>query len=455
MMKKYNGKILIIDDNQELLVAMRLLLKEYFTEVTTLSSPNTLPSILRNNQYDAIMLDMNFTAGVNTGNEGIYWLKRIKEIDPEAVVILITAYGDVGLAVNAMKEGATDFILKPWDDDKLVATLRTACRLRNSTREINRLNKQKQHLNENIDRHYGHVLGESMAMKKLFSTIDKVAGTDANILITGENGTGKELIAREIHRRSKRNTEIFVGVDMGSLSDSLFESELFGHQKGAFTDAKQDRTGRFELANEGTLFLDEIGNLPLALQSKLLSAIQTRTIIPLGSNAPVSFNIRLICATNKPLYRMVEEGNFREDLLYRINTIHIELPPLRQRTGDIPLLANHFFSQYTQKYHKTLTCITDEAMLKLAGYGWPGNIRQLEHAIEKAVILTDNEQLQPTDFLLQESGELLPGSLNLEENECIIIKKALNKHNHNISAAVRELGISRKTLYNKMKRYEL
>ncbi len=455
MVTAKKGNILIVDDNEHILNSLRLFLKNEFGNIDTLRNPNLIPGQIENNDYDIILLDMNFKAGVNTGNEGIFWLRKIHEIDPAVIIILITAYGDVDLAVKAMKEGATDFIQKPWDSDRLLATLKTALNLRESKRELKKLQNQQQVLNEGIDRNYPKLIGDSPAVQSVMNTIGKISATDANVMILGENGTGKELIAREIHRRSLRAKEVFVTVDMAALSETLFESELFGHVKGAFTDAREDRVGRFEVASGGTLFLDEIGNLPVTMQSKILTTLQSREVIRIGSSKSVSIDVRIISATNKHPEQLVQEGKFREDLLYRINTIVIELPPLRERGNDILLLARFFLKKYAGKYDKKVTGISKEAEHKLFVYRWPGNVRELQHAIEKAVILTEMEVLQPEDFILniRDEENTVENSLNLAHLEKNAIIKALRKHGGNLTHAARELGITRTTLYSKINKY--
>jgi len=455
MVTARKGNILIVDDNEHILNSLRLFLKHEFSSIETLRNPNLIPGQIERNDYDIILLDMNFKAGVNTGNEGIFWLRKIHEIDPAVIIILITAYGDVELAVKAMKEGATDFIQKPWESDRLLATLKTALNLRESKRELKKLQNRQQVLNEGIDRHYPKLIGDSPAMLSVMNTIGKISATDANVLILGENGTGKELIAREIHRRSLRAKEVFVTVDMAALSETLFESELFGHVKGAFTDAREDRPGRFEVASGGTLFLDEIGNLPVTMQSKILTSLQSREVTRIGSTKPVGIDVRMISATNKNPGQMVQEGKFREDLLYRINTIVIELPPLRERANDILLLARFFLKKYTTKYEKEISGISKEAEHKLFVYRWPGNVRELQHAIEKAVILTESKVLQPEDFILnvRDENNAEENSLNLAHIEKNAIIKALRKHGGNLTHAARELGITRTTLYSKINKY--
>jgi len=448
----------MIDDDEDVLLAAKMLLKKQNHHVIIEKNPNKIPFLLNNDTYDVILLDMNFSKDITSGKEGFHWLEQILDRDRQAVVILITAFGDVEMAVRALKQGATDFILKPWQNEKLVATIATAIKLRKSYNEVDKLKIAKEMLEEQISRPFGDIIGESQPIRDVFGLIDKVARTDANVLILGENGTGKELIARAIHQRSLRKTESFVSVDMGAITETLFESELFGHKKGAFTDAREDRPGRFELANKGTLFLDEIGNLSMSLQSKLLSALQSRQVTRVGSNQAQSVDIRLICATNMPLHEMVQEGSFRQDLLYRINTVEIRVPPLCERVEDIPLLARHFLSYYARKYHKAVMQISEAAMSRLKRYAWPGNIRELQHAIERAVIMTDSDTLQESDFLYGRTLSSLSNSndtLNLDEVEKTAIAKALQLHNGNISKAADELGLTRASLYRRMEKYGL
>lgn len=447
----------MIDDDEDVLLAAKMLLKKQNHHVIIEKNPNKIPFLLNNDTYDVILLDMNFSKDITSGKEGFYWLEQILAKDPNAVVILITAFGDVEMAVKALKKGATDFILKPWQNEKLVATISTAIRLKQSYNQVDKLKKAKEMLEEQISKPFGDIIGQSAAISEVFAMINKVAKTDANVLILGENGTGKELIARAIHQRSLRKDNSFVSVDMGAITETLFESELFGHKKGAFTDAREDRPGRFELASGGTLFLDEIGNLSMSLQSKLLSALQSRQVTRVGSNQPMAVDIRLICATNMPLQKMVQEGTFRQDLLYRINTVEIHVPPLSDRVEDIPPLAEHYLNYYAKKYHKPVNTIAPEAMDKLKRYAWPGNIRELQHAIERAVIMTDSNSLQETDFLLSRSLSSGPPSntLNLDEVEKAAIAKALQMHNGNISKAADELGLTRASLYRRMEKYGL
>ena len=457
-MKEKKGKILIVDDHKSVLNTLDFLLQFEFEKVITVSNPNLIPEIIKSEDFDIVLLDMNFSSGVSSGNEGIYWLNKILKLDPAIVVILITAYGDVELAVKAIKKGATDFILKPWDNKKLLSTLQAGLKLRETKREVKKLQSKQLHLSEDMKRDYNSIIGNSPVMKEIYKTINKVAGTDVNVLILGENGTGKELIAREIHRQSRRADEVLISVDMAALSESLFESELFGHVKGAFTDAKEDRAGRFETASGGTLFLDEIGNLSMSLQAKLLMTLQNREIIRLGTNIPVPVDIRLISATNKDLEKMIKQDLFREDLLYRINTIQITIPPLRERGEDIILLTEHFLRQYAKKYDKLSVKISNKAIAKLNNYHWPGNIRELKHAVEKAVILCESDVLKAEDFFIERSHVKTPDlieSLSLEESEKSRISEALINNSGHLSETAKELKIARQTLYRKIKKYGL
>jgi len=451
------GKILIVDDDEDILQAASLLLKKYVTLVHTEKDPNRVPILLKNESYDVILLDMNFTEDVTSGREGFLWLNKIMEIDPSVIIILITAYGDIEMAVQAVKEGATDFVLKPWQNEKLVATVSASLLLRKTRLEARQLRYQQKQLSADMDQQFQDIIGTSPAMQKIFSAIQKVAKTDANILILGENGTGKELIARAIHRHSLRAEKVFISVDMGAVSEALFESELFGHVKGAFTDAKEDRAGRFEIASGGTLFLDEIGNMPISLQAKLLTVLQNREIIRVGSNQKRPMDIRLICATNLPIYDLVKTQKFRQDLLYRINTVEVKLPPLRERIEDIPLLAEHFLKSYSKKYQKKLKRLAPATVKKLEQYSWPGNVRELQHAIERATILSDSNVLQPTDFFFSihdtPEKEIKFDDYNLETMEKLLIQKAIQKYQGNISRAARELGLTRTSLYRRMEKY--
>jgi len=456
-MAKNKGKILIVDDNQELLSALKMLLNQHFEVVQTEKRPDRLPSLLHQEKYDLILLDMNFKAGVSSGNEGLYWMRKIHESDPDVAVVFITAYGDVELAVKSLKENATDFIQKSWDEDKILSTVLSAYKLHQSKMEVKMLRNRQNHLALEIEQEHTVYRCHSSAMHRVYNLVDKVATTDADVLITGENGTGKELIAREIHKKSTRRNEIFLNVDLGAIPETLFESELFGHVKGAFTDAKELRTGKFEAAHGGTLFLDEIGNLPLSLQSKLLSSLQNRTITPLGGSQPIPVDIRLISATNQPLFDMVEQDRFREDLLYRINTIQIDVPPLRERTDDIPGLAEFFLRRFREKYRKPNMSLSNQGIEKMKHHSWPGNIRELQHAVEKAVILSEGDILD-TALLIpnkEETNRVHPPSFNLEENEKQIIASALNQFRGNISLTADKLGINRSTLYSKIRKYGL
>ncbi len=456
-MDNKQGNILIVDDNEEMLLALKMFLTPHFSKIITEKNPNLIPALIKSN-FDLILLDMNFSAGINSGNEGFFWMNEILKLDPQACIIFITAYSDVELAIKAIKEGAADFIQKSWDEKKMLSTIMAAYKLQKSKQEIHQLKSKQKHLSENIQKQYPFIQGSSSSMHSVTETINKVSTTEASILLLGENGTGKELIAREIHHLSKRKDEIFVSVDLGAISESLFETELFGHVKGSFTDAIEDRAGRFEIASGGTLFLDEIGNLPLHLQSKLLSVIQNREITRIGSTVTIPIDIRLICATNKDLYKMLDENLFREDLLYRINTIQIEIPPLRERVEDIEVLSLHFLNHYTQKYKNTSLSISKAAIKKLKKHVWFGNIRELQHSIEKAVIMSERNQIIASDFSF--SGKSQPQnadleSFNLAQNEKQIILKAIQKFKGNMSQTSKELGINRSTLYEKMKKYDL
>ncbi len=453
-MNDKKGNVLIVDDNRSILSALDILLTPEFREVTLLSNPNLIISELKKKNYNLVILDMNFKAGVNTGNEGIYWLERIREINPDISVVMITAYGDIEIAVRSLKAGASDFVLKPWDNEKLLATLRMALQLNFSKMEVEQLRERETGLKKEISGERKIIIGSSPQLMHVLNIVRKVAKSDANILITGENGTGKELIAHEMHRLSNRAGEVLVSVDMGALSETLFESELFGHTKGAFTDAIESRPGKFETASKGSLFLDEIGNLSIHLQSKLLAAIENRQISRIGSNQPIPIDIRLICATNKNLEKMVQEGLFREDLLYRINTIQLEVPPLRERGSDILILADFFLNKYAYKYNKHDLRINRKSQEKLLKYQWPGNIRELRHTIEKAVILSETSVLKPDDFYLRHTIPVTDTDsiLTLEEMERQLIQKSLEENKGNLSAAAVQLGITRQTLYNKLKK---
>ncbi|MDR0431645.1 MAG: sigma-54 dependent transcriptional regulator [Tannerellaceae bacterium] len=446
------GTILVVDDSKPILAALRILLEAYFEKVITLASPNQILATLREENINVVLLDMNFSTGINTGNEGLFWLSEIKKAKASMQVVLFTAYADIDLAVRGIKEGATDFIVKPWDNNKLIETLQNAYELSLSRKKGDAWPTFRQV----VSRESGMFWGESHVMQQLRLLIEKVAITDANILITGENGTGKEMLAREIHLLSNRKKGAMVAVDMGAITETLFESELFGHVKGAFTDARADRPGKFEAANNGTLFLDEIGNLPYHLQAKLLTALQNRSIVRVGSNMPVPVDIRLISATNRELRDMVDKDQFREDLLYRINTIHVEIPPLRERPEDIVSLTEIFLAKYANIYGKPTLVLTNHAKEKLKAQPWCGNIRELQHTVEKAVIISDGHTLDVGDFDFPKKKEA-PGkeATTLEEMEYQMIKSALDKYDGNLSLVANQLGISRQTLYNKIKRYNL
>ncbi|MBB6609999.1 sigma-54-dependent Fis family transcriptional regulator [Pontibacter sp. Tf4] len=456
------GRILVIDDNEDVLFSAKMLLRKYAKEVVMEKNPKKIPFLLSNYEFDIILLDMNYSQDITSGQEGFYWLQEILKYDPSAVVIMITAFGDVEMAVRAVKEGATDFVLKPWQNEKLIATLSAAAKLRNSYKEVTQLKEVNRTLSAELNPSTDIIMGNSQPMQQLFSIIDKVAKTDADVLLLGENGTGKEVIARTIHQRSSRADKVFVTVDMGAITESLFESELFGHKKGAFTDAKEDRIGRIEAANGGTLFLDEIGNLSLAMQAKLLTVLQRREVIRVGINKPIPVNVRLICATNMPLKEMVQRNEFRQDLLYRINTVELNLPPLRNRLDDIPLFAEHFLSIYARKYKQPLKRLSDSGLAKLRRYSWPGNVRELQHVLERASIMSDNRELQADDFFFlaeTEAPQIIAATANdavkLDDLEREAVQRALDKHDGNISKAAKELGLSRGALYRRLEKYAL
>ncbi|MDA9180350.1 sigma-54 dependent transcriptional regulator [Emcibacteraceae bacterium] len=466
------GSILIVDDDEDILIAGKLLLKRHFASVRTISQPDEIPTILKKESFDAILLDMNFGPGRSSGDEGFHWLAEIMKIDPEAVVIMITAHGGVNIAVEAMKMGATDFVSKPWQNEKVVATLSAAVKLRKTRDEAANLRQANRTLVE--ERGGQQIIGSSDALRNIQSIIERAAPTDANVLILGENGTGKELVARELHRQSNRANEIFLSVDMGAISESLFDSELFGHKKGSFTDAKSDRVGRFQAASGGTLFLDEIGNLPLHLQTKLLTVLEQRKITPVGANQPVDIDVRIIAATNLTTKQLNDESRFRQDLLFRLNTVEINVPSLRERTEDIKEIANYYIDIYCRKYDKPLKKLSDEAQSAIIEYEWPGNVRALRHAIERAVILSQGATFTANDFSLEshptsagevenklsiktnsgtEEIELPDGNLNLERMEHALIERSLKKHRYNISHAAKELGLTRAALYRRMEKY--
>lgn len=448
-----SGTVLIVDDNKSVLTSLELLLEDEFERIETASNPNRILSVLDTMPVDLVLLDMNFSAGVNTGNEGLFWLRRIREIAPELPVIMLTAYGDVELAVKALKSGAVDFILKPWDNDVLLEKIHTALQAAEQERMKQNAGKSSKTSRPSEP---AMIIGHSPVMMKLIKVVTKVAKTDANILITGENGTGKEMLAREIHRLSLRSRREMINVDMGAVSESLFESELFGHEKGAFTDARESRPGKFEAASGSTLFLDEIGNLPVSLQAKLLAALQNREVTRLGSNRKIPVDIRLIAATNRNLPEMVKQSLFREDLFYRINTIQIEIPPLRSRREDIPLFIDYFLKKYTTQYKQTGLTLHPQAMSKLERYDWPGNIRELQHTIEKAVILAEKNVIRAADLFIRPGKSVsFSDAPNLGEVERKTIEAAITQNDGNLTAAAEQLGVSRQTLYNKLKRFNL
>ena len=455
-MSKTEAKILVVDDDIDVLNTARMYLKQQFTLVQIENDPEQIPAHLEREAFDVVLLDMNFKKGDNEGEEGLKWLNRILTIDPNAIVILITAYGEFDLAVKAVKSGATDFLPKPWKNEKLFGTIQSALQLRQSKLEVDRLKSTQKTLSSEIDQKFENFIGESLPIKKVFSLIEKVGPTEANVLVLGENGTGKELAARALHRQSNRKDKVFINVDLGSISENLFESELFGHVRGAFTDAKEDKPGRFELASGGTLFLDEIGNLSLPLQAKLLTVLQQRKVSRVGSGKEIAVDIRLLCATNMPLYETVKEGTFRQDLLYRINTVELRMPALAERTEDIDLLVQHFIQLYGKKYQKPKMRIDQNTIAKLKKYHWPGNIRELQHAIERAIILADDHKLTADDFVLQpnrSNKRLEEDILDLSEMEKRLILKALDKNNGNVTRAAKDLGIDRLALYRRLQKY--
>ena len=454
----HQAKILIIDDDRDVLETARMFLKQEFSGVQIESDPALIPSLLGSQEFDVILLDMNFKKGVNDGEEGFHWLQQILRIDPQAVVILITAYGEVDLAVKAMKNGAVDFILKPWKNQKLLGTILSAIQLRASRKEVQRLKTTRDKLRDEIDHPYTDFIGSSDAIQRVHELIDRVAQTDANVLILGENGTGKEVVARAIHRRSSRSGNDFISVDLGAITETLFESELFGHVRGAFTDARQDKPGRFEIASEGTLFLDEIGNLSLPLQSKLLTVLQRRKVQRVGANKEIAIDFRLICATNLPLHEMVFEKKFRQDLLYRINTVEIRMPSLREREDDIPLLLNHFLQRFSQKYKRQDLRIDKRVIAKLKRYAWPGNIRELQHAVERAVILNEGRTIENADMLIGSNSTPAISSdepQTMDDMEKRFIQLSLAEQEGNVTNTARKLGMTRTALYRRMKKHGL
>lgn len=455
-MAKKSGKILIVDDDEYVLLSIKMLLEQQYATVVTTFTPQQIPALMDRNGFDVVLLDMNFRQGDTSSNEGLFWLRKIISDYPETQVILMTAYGEINLAVETIKEGACDFVVKPWENEKLTATVSNAIALSNEKKKVRQLKSRQKIISSSIDSQYPPIIGNSEQITTILKTAEKVSGTNADVLILGDNGTGKEVLARTIHRQSNRADEVFINVDLGSLSDLLFESELFGHKKGAFTDAKEDRIGRIEAAHGGTLFLDEIGNLAPGLQSKMLSFLQSRQITRVGSNEPVEVDVRVICATNSDLHKLVKAGEFREDLLYRINTVEITMPPLRERPDDIPLLADHFLKVFSRKYQKQIGALGKEVVEVLKRYPWPGNIRELQHAMERAVIMNDSGELAAHDFRFQPSDRERSADfddLNLEKVEAWAIRTAIRKHNGNVSHAAKELGLSRGSLYRRIQRY--
>ncbi len=452
------GKLLIVDDDDYIKLTLKMFLEQHFSDIIALEDPSKIPEMMENINFDVMILDMNFEQGETSGQAGFDWLEKILKIDPQSHVIMITAYGGVSIAVEAIKRGAKDFIVKPWQNERLLATISTVFNLSKEKQNVRHLKSQQKIISSSIDDQFSNIVGKSPSIKKVFNTIDKVAATNADVLLLGDNGTGKELVARSIHRNSKRSGEVFISVDLGSISETLFESELFGHRKGAFTDAKEDRIGRFEAASGGTVFLDEIGNLSLSLQAKLLAVIQNRKITRVGTNEPIDIDVRIIYATNRPLTQMVKNGEFREDLLYRINTVELQVPKLKERIDDIPLLTDHFLDLYSKKYNKPRSKIPGNVINKLKSYSWPGNIRELQHAVERAVIMSDSEKLEISDFSFLNAvsdSALEPENYNLEVLESWAIRKAMRKHHGNISHAAKELGLSRGAMYRRMEKYGL
>jgi len=469
-----DGKILIVDDDEDILIAGKLLLKRHYKTVVTCNRPEHVPELMASQQFDAVLLDMNFGPGESSGEQGFHWLGKILEIDPQAVVVMITAHGGVNIAVDAIKKGATDFINKPWENQKVVATLSASVKLRRTRSEAEELKRTNRALAQVVSTPDQPMLGNSKAMRDVLSVIERAAPTDANVLLLGENGTGKELAARELHRQSKRANKVFMSVDLGAVTESLFESELFGHKKGAFTDARDDRVGRIQAANGGTLFLDEVGNLPLHQQAKLLTVLEQRKVTPVGSDTATPINVRVIAATNVPKEKLKKEDAFRQDLLFRLNTVEVTLPPLRDREADIPELAHHYADIYCRKYAKPSRPFSPEALQVIQSYSWPGNVRALRHTLERAVILSEGDMFLPSDFQLDmqpnQAGDIKPvatssstavpaisenSDLNLERLEYRAIEQALKKHRYNISHAAKELGLTRAALYRRMEKHGL
>ena len=455
-MRKKEATIIIIDDDEDILFSIRIGLKKHFSEIITISNPKKITNLITEKTIDLVVLDMNYRIGFEDGKEGLYWLKHIKEISPETTVILMTAFGSVNLAVDAIKQGATDFILKPWNVEKLYGIVNSGVELARSKRKNKQLDNIQELKNTTFHQQTKHIIGNSKVMQSAIKLVEKVAPTDANILILGENGTGKYVFAKEIHLQSLRKDNPFIHVDLGALNENLFESELFGYTKGAFTDAHKDTIGRFELAKGGTIFLDEIGNLPLHLQAKLLTVIQNKKVTRLGEGTEREIDARIICGTNADIHSMVIQQQFRQDLLFRINTIEVNLPPLRDRIDDIELLSNHFLKKITQKYRKKINGFTTKALQSLKSYNWPGNIREIEHVIERAVIITENEQIDFEDLHFSTKKiETSLSNLNLEDAETLLIEQALQKHHGNISRAAKDLGLTRAALYRRLEKHQL
>jgi DNA-binding NtrC family response regulator len=455
-MAKTPASILIVDDDPGILTASQMFLKQLFTMVQVEIDPQNIPGLINEQKFDVILLDMNFTLGKNDGSEGIYWLNRIIEQDPSSVVVFITAFGGVDLAVEAMRTGAFDFIVKPWKNDRLLGVIQAALKLGVTRREAEKYRHRQEQLLQDMDLLSGTIVGKSLPMQKVFDLVGKVAGTEADILLLGENGTGKEVVAREIHRKSLRKDEVFINVDLGAIHENLFESELFGHVKGAFTDAHEDKPGRFEIASGGTLFLDEIGNLSMPLQAKLLSALENRKVTRVGSTREIPVDVRLITATNMPLNEMTLRKEFREDLLYRINMVEIRIPPLRVRTGDVPLLSEFFLSKYSQKHKKSGLSIPRRTLDRMEKYSWPGNVRELQHAIERAVILCEENVLQFSDLITDlsvQTDRRDDGNLNLLDMEKKMILKAISNNGGNMTRAAADLGIARTALYRRLNKH--
>jgi len=455
MKQKENAHILIIDDDPDVLLTGEIVLKQRFSKVSSIDHPKKADEVLKSGEVEVLLLDMNYSPGANDGKEGLEWISKLHDSHPQIKIIIITAYGEITLAVEAMKRGAIDFVTKPWEYEKIQVSVSNAVKLARSEKEIQRLETKQQGLKQHLVAKSDQVIAESSEMKQVLKMVEKVSRTDANILLLGENGTGKGLMAKLVHEMSSRAGEVFMSVDLGSITESLFESELFGHKKGAFTDAREDRMGRFEAADGGTIFLDEIGNLTPQMQSKLLTVIQNRELTRVGENKPRSFDVRIIAATNAKLEEMIEKGEFREDLFFRLNTIELDLPPLRDRLADIGPMVNHFIGKFCKKYAQDQPKMGADTLEKLKKYHWPGNIRELEHAVERAVILSDGVTLMPEDFNLRKQmrSDDFIATTNLEELERITIDKVIKKNEGNMSKVAQELGIGRTTLYRKLEKY--